>query len=59
MLAKQLAELETDGILEKRIYPTVPVKTDYRMTDLGNSLYPVIEAMDQWGNHYSESLREK
>ena len=54
MLAKQLSELEEDGILDKQIYPVIPVKTEYRITKLGNSLYPVIEAMEIWGINYTQ-----
>lgn len=56
MLAKQLSELEADGILDKQVYPIIPVKTEYRVTELGNSLYPVIEAMEVWGTKYNQII---
>lgn len=52
MLARQLAELENDGIIDKRIYPVIPVKTEYRMTIFGETFLPVVRAMEQWGNDY-------
>ena len=52
MLARQLAELENDGIIVKRIYPVIPVKTEYRMTIFGKTFLPVVRAMEQWGNDY-------
>ncbi|CAM2898535.1 winged helix-turn-helix transcriptional regulator [Dellaglioa algida] len=52
MLARQLAELENDGIIDKRIYPVIPVKTEYRMTIFGKTFLPVVRAMEQWGNDY-------
>lgn len=56
MLAKQLSELEADGILDKQVYPVIPVKTEYRVTELGSSLYPVIEAMEVWGTKYNQIM---
>lgn len=53
MLAKQLRELEEDGIIEKTIYPVIPVKTEYQLTPFGYSLTPVIEAMEKWGQGYN------
>ncbi|CAH1851022.1 winged helix-turn-helix transcriptional regulator [Convivina intestini] len=52
MLAKQLAELEADGLIIKRIYPVIPVKTEYRLSDFGQSFQPVILAMEAWGDNY-------
>ncbi|MCZ2491687.1 winged helix-turn-helix transcriptional regulator [Dellaglioa carnosa] len=52
MLARQLAELENDGIIDKHIYPVIPVKTEYRMTIFGKTFLPVVRAMEQWGNDY-------
>ncbi len=57
MLAKQLSELEADGILDKRVYPVIPVKTEYRVTKLGSSLYPVIDAMEIWGTNYTQLVK--
>lgn len=54
MLALQLSELEQDGILLKTIYPVIPPKTEYRLTELGETLTPVIEEMNKWGQMYNE-----
>ncbi|MHC9533257.1 winged helix-turn-helix transcriptional regulator [Dellaglioa sp. L3N] len=59
MLARQLAELEVDGIIVKQCYPVIPVKTEYRMTDFGNTLQPVIKAMGNWGDMYIEKVSLK
>jgi len=53
MLARQLRELVADVLLEKKIYAQVPPKTEYRLTPFGQSLWPVISAMEQWGQHYN------
>lgn len=49
MLTKQLRELEADGILERKIYPVIPPKVEYFFTPYGESLFPVIDAMSDWG----------
>lgn len=54
MLALQLHELEQDGLIQKNIYQTKPLSTDYQMTDFGKSLEPVILAMEKWGDSYNQ-----
>ena len=49
MLSLQLNELEKDKIIEKKIYPVIPPKTEYRMTRFGETLTPIILEMDKWG----------
>ena len=49
MLSLQLKELENDQIISKTVYPSVPPKTSYRLTNLGNSLTPLILEMEKWG----------
>lgn len=49
MLAQQLKELERDGLINRKLYPVVPPKTEYSLTDLGSSLAPIILAIYQWG----------
>ena len=53
MLSLQLNELETDKIIEKKIYPVIPPKTEYRMTRFGETLTPIILEMDKWGRTYN------
>lgn len=54
MLSKQLKELEGDGVIKRVLYPIVPPKTEYSLTEIGKTLVPIIEALCQWGNHYFE-----
>ncbi len=49
MLTQQLRELESDGLLTRTVYPVVPPKVEYSLTDKGNSLRPILEAMFTWG----------
>ncbi|MDF1694570.1 MAG: helix-turn-helix domain-containing protein [Saprospiraceae bacterium] len=49
MLTNQLREMEHDGILHRKVYPVVPPKVEYSLTDLGRSLLPIIYSMQKWG----------
>ena len=52
MLSRQLRELENDGIIQRKLYPVVPPKTEYSLTELGNTLVPIIEELSAWGKNY-------
>ena len=54
MLAQQLRELEKDGLVNRKVYPVVPPKTEYSLTDFGKTLFPILDAMCNWGNDYLE-----
>lgn len=54
MLSKQLKELEKDGVINRVLYPVVPPKTEYSLTELGKTLVPIVEALCKWGEHYFE-----
>jgi DNA-binding HxlR family transcriptional regulator len=56
MLAQQLRELESDGILNRKVYPQVPPKVEYSLTNLGASLTPILEAMRTWGDTYRDRM---
>src|ERR1700743_3930164 len=49
MLVNQLRELEEDGILERIIYAEIPPRVEYKLTEYGQSLIPVINIMQDWG----------
>lgn len=52
MLTQQLKELEKYGIVTRTVHPTVPPTVEYRLTDLGKELIPIMSAMDRWGKNY-------
>lgn len=52
MLSQQLRELESDGLIHREVYPVVPPKTEYTMTERGKTLAPVINAICDWGKAY-------
>ena len=56
MLTQQLRELEEDGLILRTVYPVVPPKVEYALTPLGESLFPILEAMYRWG---SERMQEE
>jgi DNA-binding HxlR family transcriptional regulator len=51
VLNLQLKELEDHGIVEKKIYHQLPPKVEYSLTALGESLIPVVDAMNHWGDN--------
>lgn len=48
MLAQQLRQLEADGIVQRTVYPQVPPKVEYRMTEWGQDLCPILDALLKW-----------
>ncbi len=48
-LTKQLRELEADGLIRRKVYPQVPPKVEYDLTERGRTLIPALEALTQWG----------
>ncbi|MCF0049142.1 helix-turn-helix transcriptional regulator [Dyadobacter chenwenxiniae] len=50
MLVAQLRELESDGIVQRKVFPEVPPRVEYEMTELGLSMQEVLAAMSDWGN---------
>jgi len=54
VLNQQLKELERYSIIYKKIYPSVPPKVEYYLTDIGKELIPLFQVMEEWGNNYSK-----
>jgi len=56
-LAKQLKEMEADGLVDRHDYGEIPPRVDYRLTARGRSLEPVLVAMDDWAQKHGGKLR--
>lgn len=54
MLTQQLRELESDGVVRREVYAQVPPKVEYSLTELGESVLPVIGSLCRWGESYAE-----
>ena len=52
MLAQQLREPEKDGLIKRKVYPVIPPKTEYSLTDFGKSLTPILDELCKWGEDY-------
>lgn len=49
MLSNQLRELEEDGIVRREVFPEVPPRVEYSLTELGRTLLPIIDSLYDWG----------
>ena len=56
MLTTQLRELEEDGVIERTVYPEAPPKVEYSLSESGQDLKPVIDAMWLWGKAFLDAL---
>ena len=56
MLTRQLRELEADGIVARRVYPTVPPRVEYSLTAYGRSLKRALSAICDWGRNHMERI---
>ena len=56
VLSQVLKQLTTDGIIERQLYPDVPPRVEYTITDLGKTLLPHVEALIKWGQDNFEQI---
>ena len=59
VLSKQLKELEEQGIVWKKIYPVVPLKVEYYLTEAGKGLLPILEQLESWGDKYKKTISKE
>ena len=56
VLTDSLRSMEEDGIITRTVYPEVPPRVEYALSDLGESMRPIIKAMEEWGINYKNQL---
>jgi DNA-binding HxlR family transcriptional regulator len=59
MFMKQLRELENDGLVARRVYPEVPPRVEYTLTERYMSLMPIVEQLYAWGKEHKAEQIEK
>ena len=59
VLTAQLREMEQSGLLVRTVYPEVPPRVEYTLTELGQSLKPILDAMQNWGEAYKARAGER
>ena len=59
VLTAQLREMEQSGLLVRTVYPEVPPRVEYTLTELGQRLKPILDAMQNWGEAYKARAGER
>lgn len=59
MLTQQLRELEAQNLIHREVFPVIPPKVEYSLTELGRSLLPILVAMRDWGANYLKSKNKE
>ena len=58
-MTDSLRSMEADGIVTRTVYPEVPPRVEYALSELGESMRPVMDAMEKWGINYKNQLQTK
>jgi DNA-binding HxlR family transcriptional regulator len=58
-LTSQLRALEASGLIDRKVYPQVPPKVEYRLSELGERFRPVLQSIDTFGQEYIQYLEEE
>ncbi len=59
VLTDSLRSMEEDGIVTRTVYPEVPPRVEYALSELGESMRPIIKAMEIWGTEYKENMLKR
>ncbi len=54
VLTDSLRSMEADGLITRTVYPEVPSRVEYALSDLGQTLKPILDSMVEWGNAYKQ-----
>ena len=54
VLTDSLRSMEEDGLITRTVYPEVPPRVEYALSDLGQTLKPILDSMVEWGNAYKQ-----
>ena len=57
VLTDSLRSMEKDGIITRTVYAEVPPRVEYALSELGESMRPIIRAMDEWGIEYKKNMQ--
>lgn len=58
MITQQLRELEADGLINRKVYPVIPPKVEYSVTEYAETIKPVLKEMAKWGEKHKELHKE-
>ena len=56
VLTDSLRSMEDDGIITRTVYAEVPPRVEYALSDLGETMRPILDAMKEWGTNYKETM---
>lgn len=59
VLQQQLKELEINGMVSKTVYPEVPLRVEYFLTDIGLTILPLLKTIEDWGNLYAKLSKKE
>lgn len=59
VLTDSLRSMEEDGIITRTVYPEVPPRVEYALSELGETMRPILASMEQWGTNYKISLTQE
>lgn len=59
VLTDNLRSMEADGIIIRTVFPEVPPRVEYSLSELGESMRPILDSMQAWGNNYKENYANK
>lgn len=57
VLTSHLRSMEAAGLVNRKVYPVIPPKVEYSLTETGYSLKPILDSMDTWGTEYKNSIK--